>query len=358
MLKSTPSKLKYMREYNQRAEVKAQRKIYDQLPRIKASRLLYSKSSQANITAKIYNARVDVKARKLAYSRSENGMAVSKAWRNSPAGIVSRKKWDMSANGKATRKAWGASADGKFANKKYRQSAHGRQKKRDYYLDLDTIARRKAWRNTPVQKLRIARYYQSPSYITYSHSPQRVRANRLQKQTPSAKAQSRAHSMSAEGKAYRKKWCSLPHVKPKLSLNSKKYRSSPKGKITRVRSWAHRYKTNQQFRIASLLRGRLYGALKKFGKGKRMASIKYGVDFTSIIEHLGVMPNDGRKYHIDHIIPLCSFDLTNLDEIKRAFAPENHQWLPDVENLTKNAHWTSSNGIHMFRKKPLIVLGA
>ena len=49
--------------------------------------------------------------------------------------------------------------------------------------------------------------------------------------------------------------------------------------------------------------------------------------------------NPGRKIrlHIDHIKPLCSFDLTNLEEVKKAFAPENHRWLLAKDNLAKSS---------------------
>jgi hypothetical protein len=30
-----------------------------------------------------------------------------------------------------------------------------------------------------------------------------------------------------------------------------------------------------------------------------------------------------------------NFDLTNLEEVKKAFAPENHQWLTKEENSKK-----------------------
>jgi hypothetical protein len=84
------------------------------------------------------------------------------------------------------------------------------------------------------------------------------------------------------------------------------------------------------------LRTRLRIALNDYTKtGKIMSSNKYGIDYKKIIEHLKPFPEDLSKYHIDHIIPLVSFDLTNQEEIKKAFAPENHQWLLVFDNLSK-----------------------
>jgi len=46
-----------------------------------------------------------------------------------------------------------------------------------------------------------------------------------------------------------------------------------------------------------------------------------------------------KNYEIDHIRPLSSFDLTDPDQIKQAFAPENLQWLTAEENLRKGNNY-------------------
>ena len=138
-----------------------------------------------------------------------------------------------------------------------------------------------------------------------------------------------------------------------LLMRDRQWRESKHGRDYRYGYARMCFRTNAQFRIRTLLRNRLRVALQLYGLGKCLHSEEYNIDFTAIIKHLGAMPNDGRKYHIDHIIPLCFFDLTNPDEIKRAFAPENHQWLPDVENLAKNARWVDQDGNLRFGKKLL-----
>lgn len=88
--------------------------------------------------------------------------------------------------------------------------------------------------------------------------------------------------------------------------------------------------------ISSRLRNLLGKALRAYTlKGKYQSSKKYGINYKKIIEHLKPFPQDLSKYHLDHIKPLCSFDLTKTSEIKKAFALENHQWLLAKENQSK-----------------------
>ena len=70
-----------------------------------------------------------------------------------------------------------------------------------------------------------------------------------------------------------------------------------------------------------------------------MPSKKYGINYKAIIEHLKPFPENISEFHIDHIKPLCSFNLEDPEEIKIAFAPENHQWLTIQENLSKGGRY-------------------
>jgi hypothetical protein len=70
--------------------------------------------------------------------------------------------------------------------------------------------------------------------------------------------------------------------------------------------------------------------------GKIKKSKEYGIDYGAIIEHLGPCPGKREDYHIDHIFPLSAFDFNNLEHIKLACAPENHQWLLAINNLRKS----------------------
>lgn len=98
-----------------------------------------------------------------------------------------------------------------------------------------------------------------------------------------------------------------------------------------------RRKNEPEFAIKGRLRCILRRALDLYTtKGKVKPSKKYGIDYPKIMEYLKPFPKDLSQYHIDHIKPLSSFNLTNPDEIKKAFAPENHQWLTIQQNLRKS----------------------
>jgi len=101
-----------------------------------------------------------------------------------------------------------------------------------------------------------------------------------------------------------------------------------------------RYNNNEGLHILTLLRERVRRAFKDYSEcGKIKHADEYGIDYQAIIQRLGSCPGDRKDYHIDHIIPLVAFDFGDLEQIKRAFAPENHQWLKSEENLSKNAKY-------------------
>ena len=89
------------------------------------------------------------------------------------------------------------------------------------------------------------------------------------------------------------------------------------------------------YKIKQNLRRRLRYCLNNYGDGKEFKSKSYGVDYKKIIQHLKPFPKNMQNYHVDHIKPLCSFDLTDPIQIRTAFAPENHQWLLATDNLRK-----------------------
>ncbi len=117
--------------------------------------------------------------------------------------------------------------------------------------------------------------------------------------------------------------------KDKLKIISLDYYYKNKDKIIKriVKYNKIKYQTDEQFRIRELIRKRILVALK----GQKRPSI----DYKLIIDFLGSRPN--KDYEIDHINPLCSFDLTNKEQFKNAILPENHRWITRKENRKKIA---------------------
>ena len=139
-------------------------------------------------------------------------------------------------------------------------------------------------------------------------------------------------------------WHKINYLKnrDKLLLISRKwYESVDKKEYRRKkRNWENnKVKNDLNFKIKKTLRVRILKAFNLYTKtGKILNSKEYGIDYEGIIKYLSkTIPKDikEKNYVIDHIIPLCSFDLTNPEEIKKAFAPENHRWLLAEENARK-----------------------
>ncbi len=117
----------------------------------------------------------------------------------------------------------------------------------------------------------------------------------------------------------------------------KEYNKTPKLKKKRRRYYIEKIQLDDAFKILLNLRSRIRTAIKIYSRsGKIKPACEYGIDYQAIIEHLKPFPRDRENYHIDHIIPLSWFDFNNSQEIKWAFAPENHQWLTARENINKS----------------------
>jgi len=94
-------------------------------------------------------------------------------------------------------------------------------------------------------------------------------------------------------------------------------------------------KVDPNYKLSKNLRRLLNQAINYYEKrGVFLVCEKYPIDFASIITYLSPFP-DRKLYQIDHIKPLCSFDLTDPEQIKIAFSPENHQWITPKQNMEK-----------------------
>lgn len=122
--------------------------------------------------------------------------------------------------------------------------------------------------------------------------------------------------------------------KSKKRENDKKYRIKHKKEINLY--FRELRQNNEKYRFTSNIRSRINQAFKVYSTtGKIMKSGGYGIDYESIFNYLGPCPGVREEYHIDHIFPLSAFNFDDIEQVKLAFAPQNHQWLKVEDNLSK-----------------------
>lgn len=114
-----------------------------------------------------------------------------------------------------------------------------------------------------------------------------------------------------------------------------------------ISSWTkHKRKTDPSFDTSIKLRVRLANALKKkcsykSASTEELLGCKWNF-FTNWIESKfkdGMSWDNRHLWHIDHIRPCCSFDLSNPEQQKQCFHYTNLQPLWAKENLTKNGKY-------------------
>lgn len=122
-----------------------------------------------------------------------------------------------------------------------------------------------------------------------------------------------------------------------MRARHKRWRDANSAKL---RAMWNRWAATPQARVQVRLRSRLASAFNSYSKhGKVRQSKDYGIDWQAIIEYLGPCPGNRDDYHIDHIKPLSRFDFDDPKQVRKAFAPANHQWLLVADNLVKGARY-------------------
>lgn len=133
--------------------------------------------------------------------------------------------------------------------------------------------------------------------------------------------------------------------KEKIKEKKRQYYSINKSSIINRTSIYNKQKLSNDinYKIAKNLRTRLYCAIKNGQKaGSAVKDLGCSIeDFKTHIESLW-QPNmnwsnwNQTGWHIDHIVPLASFDLTNEEEFKKACHYTNLQPLWAEENYEKS----------------------
>jgi hypothetical protein len=126
----------------------------------------------------------------------------------------------------------------------------------------------------------------------------------------------------------------------KIAANKNIYHAKIKDK--RLAYERNKRKTDMQFRIKTALRSRISNFMKGHGLKRGSAIRDLGCTMPEFILHLeskfteGMTWDNYGKWHIDHIKPLCEFDLTNREQFLEAAHYTNMQPLWAVDNWKKN----------------------
>lgn len=108
------------------------------------------------------------------------------------------------------------------------------------------------------------------------------------------------------------------------------------------------YRNNLQHKLGNLLRTRIWTALKIQGLKKNHSTMEItGCSKEELIQHLESQFSEGMTWenwslngwHIDHIRPVSSFDLSDPAQVKECFHYSNLQPLWAIDNLKKSDSW-------------------
>lgn len=122
---------------------------------------------------------------------------------------------------------------------------------------------------------------------------------------------------------------------------NKRHGEKPKAKKRKWEYHASRLKTDIEFRIRCRLQTRIHHALSGITKKSASTESLLGCSFCQCREHLehqfkeGMSWNNYGEWHIDHIIPCASFDLTKEEDQRKCFHWSNLQPLWAKENSSK-----------------------
>lgn len=123
------------------------------------------------------------------------------------------------------------------------------------------------------------------------------------------------------------------------------YKKSDHGRLMRSKSRKEKWTTDPKYKMTEILRKRLRNALKRarHRKAVKCASTLHmlGCSIDEFIKHIeqqfqpGMSWQNHGVWHIDHVLPCASFDLTDPEQQKTCFNFSNMQPLWAKDNISK-----------------------
>lgn len=182
-----------------------------------------------------------------------------------------------------------------------------------------------------------------------------LKPKRSHAKTPQEKAlraEERRAAQNASSAAYRRRYPERRKATMALyreqnrSLISERARLDPNGPDRRRAYKRKRLETDLQFKVRTYLSKRMVRAIRRGNARKSELTIKLvGCSIPDLMAHLeakfkpGMSWDSWGRWHIDHIRPCASFDLSDPEQQRACFHYTNLQPLWGRENLRKGASW-------------------
>lgn len=236
----------------------------------------------------------------------------------------SDRKYVPSEATKQKRKAWAMSKRGKALRAASRNKPENREKARE---------RNKKYRERPDIKARYSERYKRPE-VRQKYRKRYAALKQDEDRYEKTKERSRQwyRNNKERAKELQRRW----HER-----NPGRANQLCKAYVKR------RYAEDPEFALAYRLRSRVYQAIKAGGasRGGRTEEL-VGCSIEFLRQHIerqfkGKMSWDNPgSFHIDHIVPVSSFDLTNIQQQRVAFNWQNMRPIPPKKNMSKGAKLT------------------
>ena len=137
-----------------------------------------------------------------------------------------------------------------------------------------------------------------------------------------------------------------PEYRKKINEARKEYGKRPEQKIKRNKYLKNKLKIDHNYKLIHTIRVRIKDVLRGHSKSNSTINM-LGCTIDELWKHLestfkpGMTKENHGLWHVDHIIPCASFDLSNPQEQAKCFHYTNLQALWAHENLSKGAKFVT-----------------